>query len=210
MGMSHKRVIAATAAVGIAIVAFWFSVGGSGGSSRAGVAAGEAKAQAPLEVTMADRERAQQDAIACIEGARLQVVERTPSDGLRLSTYSTIASDPGLGHEITSKCRAQYSDPVERAWQEQRRAPGSADVDAMQQRLSACVAAGGVPEVADQAGAEAFVAYADPALEPLNIAKNDFRLYQQCAYQEETQTGMLAPYPWPGFEKLDWLGEVGQ
>jgi hypothetical protein len=202
--------IAATAAalaVAVSVAASGL-IGGSDNAVPSGPA--QAQAQAPQTVTMADRERAQQQAIDCIEAAGLQVEVTAPTDGMRLGTYTTLGSDPALLHKITTDCRAKYSDPVDRAWREQSGTPTTADVDALQSRLLACVAAGGVPAVAAKAGAEAFVVYTNPPSQALNIPKSDLEFYQQCAYQEETRTGMHAPYPWPDFNNLDWLGQPPQ
>jgi hypothetical protein len=209
--MARNPTLAMVAAGAVLSIAAWFAADGFVSDSGTDVTtgAGEAKAEAPRQVTMADRERAQREAIECMEAAGLEVEADIPTDGLRLATYITKAADPNVGRGITSSCRAKYSDPVERAWHEQRGTPTTAGVDALQARLQSCVTNGGVPAVADKAGAEAFIVYANSATQPLNIAKSAFRLYQQCAYQEETQSGMQAPYPWPGFEKLDWLDEVG-
>ncbi len=210
--MSRRAVLAIGGTVAVLAVASWLAVGGLIGDSGSAVPSGpdQAQAQAPQTVAMADRERAQQQAIECIEAAGLQVEVTAPTDGMRLGTYTTLGSDPALLHQVTTECRAKYSDPVDRAWHEQSGTPTTADVDALQSRLLACVAAGGVPDVADKAGAEAFVVYTNAPSQPLNIAKSDLELYQQCAYQEETRTGMHAPYPWPEFNNLDYLSQPTQ
>jgi hypothetical protein len=153
--------------------------------------------------------------VMCIKTAGLDAV-LIPGEGLRRATFRITPADPDrvvstpvtpeTANAIVAACRAEYLDELDRSWLNQLEPPSALIVEALQARLLACVAAGGI-----EGGptADVFVAYRTPARWQLAVDPSEFWEYSQCAYREEVRTGLRAPYPWPDFDELDWFNEVG-
>lgn len=143
--------------------------------------------------------------LACIEDKGLGVLDVYPGEGRRPTRFTIVVPDSDgtpddatvrNAQAATMSCQKDFAG-IDAAWSLDRPRPTSAEIDAMLERVAACVAGGGVPELGDVPASAVPPRDYGPDVRPTfpmtDLGPGAALAARQCFAAEEAVSGLQVP-----------------